>query len=126
MTDSIANVFGTDEMAIEGLMPMAHFLLLYEVAADYAERRTRLRDEHLRLAWEAVNRGELILGGALEDPVDSAVLLFVGEGPEAAIKFAESDPYVRHGLVSNWKVRTWTTVVGATAEHPVRPQAGRL
>ena len=66
-------------------------------------------------AQAAVARGELVLGGALAEPADQAILLFKGTGPDAATAFAEADPYVREGLVRSWKVRLWTTVVGADA-----------
>jgi uncharacterized protein YciI len=82
-----------------------HFLLFYEVVADYAERRVRLRAAHLAHARRAVERGELVLGGALADPVDGAVLLFQGSSPEVAAKFAKADPYVANGLVTSWRVR---------------------
>jgi uncharacterized protein YciI len=97
-----------------------HYLLFYDVAPDYLERRAEFRSEHLALAWQAHARGELILGGALADPVDGAVLLFQGESPEAAETFAAADPYVEHGLVTRWRVRPWSTVVGDTASSPVR------
>ncbi len=100
---------------------MTHWLLMYELASDYLERRTALRDEHLRLAWAAVDRGELELGGAVGDPVDLAILLFLGDSPAAAEAFAAADPYVREGLVRTWRVRPWTTVVGERAASPVRP-----
>jgi uncharacterized protein YciI len=99
---------------------MRHFLLTYELANDYLERRGVFRAEHLALAWAASERGELVLGGALEEPVDTAMLLFAGEGPEAAEAFARADPYVARGLVKAWRVRPWTTVVGAGAVTPVR------
>jgi uncharacterized protein len=89
-----------------------HYLLFYEAGADYLERRPQFRAEHLRLAREAHERGELILAGALDEPVDGAVLLFQGDTPEAAERFAKSDPYVLNGLVKNWRVRPWSTVVG--------------
>jgi uncharacterized protein len=98
-----------------------HYLLIYDLAPDYLERRALLRDEHLALAWQAHERGELSLAGALADPVDRAVLLFRGDSPAAAEAFAAADPYVRHGLVQSWQVRPWTTVVGDTAALPVRP-----
>jgi uncharacterized protein len=97
-----------------------HFLLFYEFTKDYIQRRAPYRAEHLRLAWEAQERGELILGGALADPPDKAVLLFQGEDDRAARAFAVNDPYVKSGLVTQWSVRPWTTVVGATAATPVR------
>jgi len=98
-----------------------HYLLFYELAPGYLERRKKYRSEHLQLAWNAHEQGELILGGALNDPVDEALLLFKGETPEAAERFAKEDPYVKNGLVTSWKVRSWSTVVGADANSPVKP-----
>jgi len=98
-----------------------HFLLFYDTAPDYLDRRAGFRDAHLGHAWAAVERGELLLGGALADPVDEAVLLFQGESASAAEDFARADPYVANGLVANWRVREWTTVVGEGAATPVRP-----
>lgn len=102
---------------------MAHFLLFYDTAPDYLERRAEFRDAHLHLAWAAAARGELLLGGALDAPVDGAVLLFQGESEAVAADFARDDPYVRNGLVRSWKVRAWTTVVGKQATTPVKPTA---
>jgi len=100
-----------------------HFLLFYDVAPDYLERRAQFRDEHLALAWQAHARGELVLGGALADPIDAAVLLFQGESPAVVERFVAADPYVRNGLVTRWRVRPWSTVVGEAAATPVRPAA---
>ncbi len=101
-----------------------HFLLFYETAPDYLERREAFRAEHLAHAWRAHERGELVLGGALADPVDGAILLFRGVGPEVAEAFARTDPYVANGVVTGWRVRGWTTVIGEDAANPVRPQGG--
>lgn len=98
-----------------------HYLLFYETAPDYLERRGEFRSAHLALAWAAHDRGELVLGGALADPVDGAILLFCGDSAEVAERFAREDPYVRNGLVRHWSVRPWTTVVGTGASTPVRP-----
>lgn len=99
-----------------------HYLLFYDVTDDYLERRGEFRAEHLKLAWQAHASGDLVLGGALAEPVDSAVLLFQGESPAAAERFAAADPYVRNGLVRRWRVRQWMTVVGDDAANPVRPE----
>jgi hypothetical protein len=98
-----------------------HYLLLYDVVPDYVERRAAFREAHLALGRAAIARGELVLGGALADPVDGAVLLFQGDSPAAAEAFARADPYVTNGLVTKWRVRTWTTVVGSGAAVPVPP-----
>ena len=97
---------------------MKHFLLTYTLAPDYLERRPAFRDAHLAFARAAVARGELLLGGAL-DPPEEAMLLFAGEDASAAEAFAASDPYVANGLVTAWRVRAWTTVVGEGAATPV-------
>lgn len=98
-----------------------HYLLIYDVVGDYAERRAPLRAAHLAHARAAVARGDLVLGGALANPPDGAVLLFRGDSPAAAEAFAASDPYVLNGLVTRWRVREWTTVVGPDAEVPLPP-----
>jgi uncharacterized protein YciI len=101
-----------------------HYLLFYELGDDYLSRRGEFRNAHLGLAWQASARGELVLGGALANPVDLAVLLFKGDSPEIAEQFAKTDPYVTNGIVKRWYVREWTTVAGETAATPVRPNAG--
>ena len=101
-----------------------HYLLIYDVVEGYVEKRAPFREAHLELARAAVARGELLLGGALAQPVDGAVLLFRGESPAVAEAFAAADPYVKNGLVARWRVRPWTTVVGETAASPVRPDRG--
>lgn len=89
-----------------------HYLLFYDVVPDYETKRVRFRAAHLEHAGKAVERGELLLGGAFAKPIDGALLLFSGSSPAVAERFAEDDPYVRNGLVRHWRVREWTTVVG--------------
>jgi uncharacterized protein YciI len=98
-----------------------HYLLFYDVVDSYAEKRTPLRKDHLAHAKAAVARGELVLAGALANPVDGTVLLFKGDSPAAAEAFAKADPYVTNGLVTKWRVREWTTVIGKDAEVPLPP-----
>jgi len=102
---------------------MKHFLLFYDYVADVLERRPQFRAVHLNHAWAAVERGDIVVAGALADPVDGAVLMFRGEDASVAEDFARADPYVTGGLVARWHVREWTTVVGALAATPVRPDA---
>lgn len=98
-----------------------HYLLCYDLAADYLERRAEFRTPHLQLAWDAQQRGELVLAGALSKPADMAILMFQGDSPAAAEAFAKADPYVTAGLVTGYRVRPWNTVVGDLAFTPVRP-----
>lgn len=89
-----------------------HYILFYDVVDDYVARRAAFRNVHLKLVQEAYDRGELVLAGALADPPDGAVLVFRGASPAAAEAFVKSDPYVLNGLVTKWRIRKWTTVIG--------------
>lgn len=97
-----------------------HYLLIYDLAPDYLGRRAGYRSAHLKLAWEAQQRGEIVIAGALADPADQAILMFKCDTPEPVRRFAESDPYVTQGLVTSWRVRPWNTVVGEDATTPVK------
>jgi len=99
---------------------MKHFLLFYDYVPDVLERRPKFRGPHLQHAWAAQQRGDLVVAGALADPVDGAVLMFKGDSASVAEDFAKADPYVTGGLVRRWHVREWTTVVGEMAAAPVR------
>jgi len=89
-----------------------YVLLLYEVVDDFIKRRAPFRPDHLKVLEEAQQRGELVMAGAFSDPVDGAALVFRGDDPTAAKRFAETDPYVADGLVTDWRVRGWNVVVG--------------
>jgi uncharacterized protein YciI len=93
-----------------------HYILFYETADDYLERRVPLRGAHLALAKEAFARGDLVLAGALANPPDMALLVF--RSARAAEEFAAKDPYVASGAVKSWRVREWTTVLGDGAVPP--------
>lgn len=97
---------------------MKHFLLIYDLADIYLEKRGDYRAEHLRLLWDASARGQLLMGGALPDPFDTAMILFTDKA--AAEAFVKADPYYANGLVKSYKIREWNTVVGELAANPVR------
>jgi uncharacterized protein len=96
----------------EGLSALPYFLLEYALVDDYIERRTPLRPEHLSLARDAFERGELVFAGALTEPTDRAVLVWSTQDRSPIEAFVGVDPYVRNGLVKTWTIRPWTVVVG--------------
>jgi uncharacterized protein len=104
-------------------MTMNYYALIYETIDDYVARRAEFRQLHLCYAQAALERGELILAGAFDDPVDRALLVFRVEDKSMVEDFARRDPYVVNGLVKKWEVRPWKVVVGheqlATSTVPV-------
>jgi uncharacterized protein len=91
---------------------MNYYALIYEVVDDYVARRGEFREQHLRVAREVRERGELVLAGAFAEPVDRALLVFRTDEKNKVEDFARKDPYVVNGLVKKWEVRPWKVVVG--------------
>lgn len=91
---------------------MQYFVLSYEVVDDYVERRAQFREQHLAQAQAAHERGEMVMGGALADPVDGALTIFRAADASVVEDFVRNDPYVINGLVTNWTIRQWTVVIG--------------
>lgn len=91
---------------------MNYYVLFYDVVENFVARRAEFREEHLGLLRAAHDRGELLLGGALADPVDRALLVFRAADRSVAEDFARNDPYVVRRLVTRWEVRPWSVVVG--------------
>ena len=91
---------------------MSYYALIYETVDDYVARRAEFREMHLLLAREVRKRGELVLAGAFDDPVDRALLVFRVDDKSKVEQFARTDPYVVNGLVKKWEVRSWRVVVG--------------
>lgn len=89
-----------------------HYCLFYDYVEGVLEKRAPYRDGHLKLAREAVDRGEMVLGGAYADPVDGALLVFRCDDPSTVEAFVAKDPYVANGLVTSWRIRPWTVVLG--------------
>lgn len=89
-----------------------YYILFYKTVENYVEKRAPFRSEHLALAKAALENGELLMAGALANPADGAVLVFRGDSPEVAERFAKNDPYVKQGLITEWTVREWTVVIG--------------
>jgi len=89
-----------------------YWVLFYDYAPDYLERRTPIRPEHFAWANEFRDRGELLMAGAFADPVDGAALIFKADTRETVEGFVAGDPYNREGLVTGWRIREWTVVLG--------------
>ena len=91
---------------------MNYYILFYKTIEGYVEKRAPYRSEHLKLAKEAHEKGDIIMAGAFAEPADRAALIFKADSPKIAEDFAKNDPYVKNGLIKEWTVRPWTVVVG--------------
>ena len=90
---------------------MPYFALVYHTASDYLERRAQYRAEHLALARAAHARGQLLLGGAFQNPSDTALLVWKCADRAPIEEFVAADPYVQNGLVARHEIRDWYVVI---------------
>jgi uncharacterized protein len=91
---------------------MNYYALIYYLVDDYLVRRSAFRDQHLKLAREANQHGDLVLAGAFSDPADCALLIFRVQDKSVIEDFIRKDPYVINKLVTRWEIRPWTVVIG--------------
>lgn len=107
---------------------MPYFALEYETIDNFLDKRQPFRQVHLKHVEAAHERGELLLAGALTDPVDRALLIFRAQDRSVPEAFAQHDPYVTNGLVPRWQVRQWAQVIATTTnedlpvKHPALPR----
>ena len=91
-----------------------HHIPFYNVADNFIQRRDQFRSAHLTLAKESEAKGDLVMAGALSEPVDRAVLVFTSR--KAAEEFAKIDPFYLNGLVRSCAIRKWNAVIGQGVE----------
>lgn len=88
------------------------FLVTYSYVPDMVERRQPHRSEHLAYLKEAFEKGQIIMAGAVTDPVDGGLLIMRADESSELLAFAANDPYAKAGLLRGVTVREWTVVLG--------------
>jgi len=91
-------------------VPAPHQALFYDYVENALEAHAPHREAHLALIGQAVDDGRVAMAGALGDPPHGGLLVFRGDDPEVAERFAAEDPYVSGGVVTSWRVEPWTVV----------------
>ena len=93
-------------------MPERLYLLHYDYVEDILDKRGPHRDAHLALIGEWHGDGRIVMAGAAGDPPSGALFVFRVDDPAEAEAFADADPYVAAGLVTDYRVEPWTVVTG--------------
>ena len=78
-----------------------HYMLQYTFSEDARAKREAHRASHLSLASQYKREGRLVMGGAMADMSGG---LAVFRSRQDAQDFAESDPYVKHGVVTRHNI----------------------
>ena len=90
-----------------------YYLLNYDYVPDILTRREPYRADHLQALSDYQERGELLLAGAVGDPVTGAAFVFKVESVADVHAFVDNDPYVANELVTNHSIQPWTVVIGS-------------
>ena len=88
-----------------------HFLLQYRYCADYMQKRDACRAEHLGRIRREVAAGRILAAGVLPDGPAAAVVFYVEDEAEVRT-FAEQDPYMAAGLITDYEVSPWLVAAG--------------
>lgn len=68
--------------------------------------------EHLARSRQLAAEGVLLMAGAfLDHPGEPVSTMGVLTTREAAEAYAEGDPFVRNGMVSEWHIRPWANIL---------------
>jgi len=83
-------------------------ILFYDYVENILELRAPHRDAHLSEIRAGRDDGRIVMAGPLGDPPHGAAIVFKDKATAEA--FANADPYVSNGLVSDWHVDLWAVV----------------
>jgi uncharacterized protein YciI len=87
-----------------------HHILFLDYVPDIVERRGPYREAHLQRVAQAKEAGKIVMAGAVGDPPRAALLVFRDVQPAEIERYAQEDPYVQAGLVTEWRVEAWNLV----------------
>ena len=88
------------------------FLLKYFMVPNFEAARKKYRNEHLQHIKRYSDSGKLLLGGACGTPISEGLIVFYVDDKQAVQDFAESDIYVKSGIVTRYSINEWHLVIG--------------
>jgi uncharacterized protein YciI len=87
-----------------------HHVLFYDYVEDMTERRGPYRQAHLDRIRAARDQGRIVMAGALGDPPHGGAIVFRDVEPDQIEAFAREDPYMKAGLIGDWRIERWNLV----------------
>jgi uncharacterized protein len=82
------------------------YVMTYRAVEDFMPLAQEHYAGHAARVEEFAGRGELLMVGTFDEPMDGAAM-GVFTTREAAEEFIAGDPFVRNGVVAEWSVRPW-------------------
>jgi uncharacterized protein YciI len=86
------------------------YVLFYPPGEHFATRGAQFLPAHQQRIRDFHRQGSLLMIGPLDNPpVNGAMAVFASR--EAAEEFAKEDPFVRNGVVGDWRIHEWTEIL---------------
>lgn len=90
---------------------MKTFAVFTHFVEDVAEKRAPYREAHIANLRALGEKGMLLMGGALLDPLDCGLLIMRAASKEEIENVLASDPYAINGIWAKIVIREWSVVV---------------
>ena len=91
---------------------LSTFLVIYSYPPGMEERRTPHRADHIAWLRRLADAGQMILAGALQDPVDTGVLIVRAADAHEVRRLLLDDPYAVANLTVGVTIRPIGLAVG--------------
>lgn len=88
------------------------YVLQYDYVANALEKRQPHRQAHLALINKQVEKGNVILGGAVNNPPTGGLLIFRNLTAQEIEQIVQQDPYVVNGVVEKYSIKPYMAVTG--------------
>lgn len=88
------------------------YALQYDYVGDSLEKRKPHRQAHLALIGKQVEKGNIVLAGALNNPPTGGLLIFRNLSPNDIEQIVQQDPYVINGVVVKYSITPYMAVIG--------------
>lgn len=89
------------------------YVLQYDYVADAFEKRKPHREAHLTLLNKQLEKGNVVLAGAVDNPPTGGILIFRNLTPDDIEQnIVKQDPYVVNGVVEKYTIKPYLAVVG--------------
>lgn len=93
------------------------YVLQYDYVANALEKRQPHRQAHLALINKQVEKGNVILGGAVDNPPTGGLLIFRNLTAQEIEQVVQQDPYVINGVVAKYSIKPYMAVTGDALLH---------
>jgi uncharacterized protein YciI len=99
-------------MASTGGIQPKLYVLQYDYVDDLIKKRAPYREAHLVLMRKLIDKGNIVLAGAVDDPPTGGLLIFRNLSRNDVEQLAQQDPYVINGLVKKYTIKPYMAVLG--------------